>query len=154
MPYLAMLDRLRQYLRNPTAAVVFCGFSFGDDHINEIIDQSLQHTPTTVVFALQYGDIDNYCNATQLAENHTNMNVLARNGAVIGGRLGSWQEQPREALLSTEDIAASWHPVDQNKADGVYQAKFKLGEFGSLGTFLGRLVEGLQLRSRRSTHAI
>ena len=153
MPYLAMLDRLREFLKNPTAAVVFCGFSFGDAHINEIIAQSLQHTSTTVAFALQFGDIDDYPNAKDLAKLNTNMNVLARDGAVIGGRIGSWQEQPLEGLSWTSDIATIWSPVDPNHADGIHQAELKLGDFTALGSFLDRLVDGQRLSNRSHQHA-
>lgn len=41
MPYLAMLDRLRAFLRQPSAAFILCGYSFRDDHINEVIIQGL-----------------------------------------------------------------------------------------------------------------
>jgi hypothetical protein len=42
MPYLAMLDRLRAFLKQPAGVLIIAGFSFGDDHLNEIIVQGLQ----------------------------------------------------------------------------------------------------------------
>lgn len=37
MPYLAMIDRLRAFLKQPTATLVICGYSFRDQHLNEVI---------------------------------------------------------------------------------------------------------------------
>lgn len=42
MPYLAMIDRLRAFLRRRGAARFVSGYSFGDRHINEAMIQGLE----------------------------------------------------------------------------------------------------------------
>ena len=39
MPYYAMLNRLRVFLRANKCILLTCGYSFGDQHINAIIAQ-------------------------------------------------------------------------------------------------------------------
>ena len=36
MPYLAMIDRLRAFLKQPSSVLVICGYSFRDDHITKL----------------------------------------------------------------------------------------------------------------------
>ena len=36
MPYLAMVDRLRAFLKQPTSTLILCGYSFRDEHVNEV----------------------------------------------------------------------------------------------------------------------
>ena len=143
MPYLAMLDRLRWFLRNPTAALVLCGCSFADEHITEVILQGLQQSPTAVAFALQYENIDCYPNATALAVEQTNLNVLARDGGVMGGRQTTWTEQPRETVESKAKTPVTWHPSDPSDIDGTYKPQLNIGDFEAFGQFLLQMVEGL-----------
>ena len=142
MPYLAMLDRFREFLKETTAAIVFCGFSFSDDHINEIVAQALQHTPTMVVFALQYGDIKDYPKAVELAENHTNLSILARNGAVIGSRRGLWLNQTRGTTLPISEFEVKWVATDPQDLESPMRPELVLGDFKVLGGFLRTLVDG------------
>ena len=86
MPYPAMLDRLRNVLRQPTAAFVLCGYSFRDGHINDTIVQGLQYTRTSIVYALLFDDMQEYPQAEEIANRHPNLNVLARDGGIVGGR--------------------------------------------------------------------
>ena len=53
MPYLVMQDRLRQFLKEPSATLSTIGYSFEDEHINELIVQGIQGNPGAMVFALQ-----------------------------------------------------------------------------------------------------
>ncbi|MCW1825144.1 hypothetical protein A5731_28165 [Mycolicibacterium conceptionense] len=90
LPYLAMMDRLRTFLRKPGAILISCGFSFRDQHINEVIDQSLRANPTASVHALLYGALDSYDEARRLTTNLHNLSLHAEDKGVIGGREGVW----------------------------------------------------------------
>lgn len=151
MPYLAMLDRLRFFLREPTAALVFCGCSFGDEHINEVLLQGLQQSPTAVAFALQYEDIDCYPKAVALAIEQSNLNVLARDGGVIGGRRTKWIEQPRETVEVHSGTTVTWNPCNPCEVDGMYSPRLNLGNFHIFGEFLRRMVEGLSYQHVQSS---
>lgn len=91
LPYLAMMDRLKAFLRKPGAILVTCGFSFRDQHINEVIDQSLRANPTASVHALLYGALDGYGEANGLASGLHNLTLLADDAGVIGGGVGTWE---------------------------------------------------------------
>lgn len=144
MPYLAMLDRLRSFLRNPTAALVICGYSFRDDHINETIIQGLQHSPTTVAFALMYEDIEKCAAANDLAELRPNLNVIASDAGVIGGRRANWLSVDKESVPDSNQVGISWSPVDPSDPDSRLKAACNLGDFEVLGQFLQQLTGGTQ----------
>lgn len=140
MPYLAMLDRLRSFLRGSTAALVVCGYSFRDEHINETIVQGLQHSPTAVAFALMYEDIEKCPEATALAEVRPNLNVIARDAGVIGGRRQDWLRLDKESVPDVEQLSITWDPVDPSDANSKLKATFRLGDFAVLGLFLQQLA--------------
>ena len=97
LPYLAMMDRLKAFLRKPGAILVSCGFSYRDQHINEVIDQSLRVNPTASVHALLFGSIDQYDEAKNLAAGLHNLTLMAENSGVVGGQSGAWAETDSEA---------------------------------------------------------
>jgi len=94
MPYLIMIDRLRSFLRKPSAVLVVSGYSFGDDHINECLVEGLRSNPSAVVFGLLFGPLDGYTHAHDFATTATNLKLLARDGAIVGARKGAWKKAP------------------------------------------------------------
>ena len=55
MPFLAMSDRLTSFLLKPHAVLFVCGYSFGDEHINDTIINALKVNQSANVVALMYG---------------------------------------------------------------------------------------------------
>ena len=153
MPYLAMSDRLRSFLRDSRAALVICGYSFRDEHINEIIIQGLQHSQTAVAFALMFDKIEEDASVVSLAEKRPNLNVLALNGGVIGGRYAEWTERERDSVAPSEGEAIVWTSIDPNKEDSSVRAEFRLGNFATFGQFLLNLLGGGQDRQEGSDNA-
>jgi len=139
MPYLAMLDRLRAFLKQPTSALVICGYSFRDKHLNEVIIQGLQSTPNAIAFALLYGEIKNYPQAVRLANGRSNLNLLARDSAVISGHTGQWMQKDGQPTSGTTNWV-KWLPVDPSLPEGKQKAEFHLGDFAIFGEFLHELV--------------
>ena len=140
MPYLAMIDRLRDFLKTPTAALILCGYSYRDDHINETIIQGLEQSPTGVAFGLLYGDIEQYTKATNLALNRPNLNLLARNGGVISGRRVAWLQKDSEAVTDQSNGAVIWTPNTASDDQSKHIAQVKLGDFAVFGQFLRQLT--------------
>jgi len=114
LPYLAMLDRLRGFLRKPGALLVTCRFSFADQLLNEIIVQSLQANATEACFSLQYASLGECASVAELAKRTTNLTVLAADGGVVGGSRGPY------------DTSVPSQP--------------NLGDFTALGAFLAGLL--------------
>jgi hypothetical protein len=132
MPYLAMIDRLRAFLKQAAGALVLCGCSFRDDHITEVIVQGLRGTPSAVAFALLFDDLARYPRAIELASTRPNFNLLARDGGVIGGQRCRWIRKDPGVNTSGVDQWLKWKPGEA----GMQQAELTLGDFGDFGRLL------------------
>ncbi|HZK62334.1 MAG TPA: SIR2 family protein, partial [Anaerovoracaceae bacterium] len=56
VPYAILLDRLAASLRSNETTLIICGYSFGDDHINDLIINSLRSNRNAQVFAFVYDE--------------------------------------------------------------------------------------------------
>lgn len=54
LPYAVLLDRLASSLKTNESTMIICGYSFNDNHINEIIINSLKNNRSAQVFAFVY----------------------------------------------------------------------------------------------------
>lgn len=140
MPYLAMIDRLRAFLKQPSAALVLCGYSFRDNHINEVIVQGLQGTQTAIGFALFYDEINKYEKAKRLALKRPNLSLLARDGAIISGQEVKWPEKDADSMSSENCTGVTWFPIDSADENGKKTSRFILGDFSQFGLFLRELA--------------
>jgi hypothetical protein len=148
MPYLAMFDRLRAFLKQPTAALIICGYSFRDEHINEVIVQGLEGTQTAVAFALLFGKISEYKQATSLARKRPNLNLLACDGALISMKECNWPEKDAESVSADNSKWIKWLPLSQGNENGKRLAEFTLGDFAVFGDFLREIVGSVQQPSK------
>ncbi len=138
MPYLAMIDQMRAFLHRPSAALVVCGYSFNDAHLNEVLLQGVQSNPTAIIFALQYGGLASYPSAIKLSGSNSNFNTLAEDEAVIGTLRAPWR-LPQSAGPSQEQWSVFWESIGQ-ESEGRVPGKFLLGDFDQFGRFLALLV--------------
>jgi hypothetical protein len=138
MPYLAMIDRMRFFLRQPSAVIIISGYSFRDEHVNEIFLQGVQGNATAVIFALQHGDLASYPAAVTLAEASQNFNVLCNREAIIGGDRAPWRL--RQSGMQPEARFSTFWESDAGAAEELVSGQFLLGDFSSLGTFLEAFV--------------
>lgn len=122
MPYLAMIDRLRAFLRQPGAALIICGYSFSDEHLNEVIVEGLQGNQTAAAFGLLHGSLDRYPNAVAEARKRSNLSLLAADSAVVGTQSGDWESREPG---TDKDLAT---------------APFPLGDFASLGDLMAEII--------------
>lgn len=121
LPYVALMDRLRRALEQPESLTVVCGYSFRDQHLNEVIfDAALRH-PRSETVALCFHMIpDELASRAQLARNIT---ALGPEEAIIGGQRLKWS--------ADVDIP------------GVFSGgRFLLGDFAHAAAFLGRDLQG------------
>jgi hypothetical protein len=140
MPYLAMIDRLRAFLRQPSATLLLCGYSFRDEHINEVIVQGLQGTQTAIAFALLFDKLAKYPQATKLAAERSNLSLLASDAAVIGSRQSGWAERDAESLSQDLGRWVVWTPTNPADENSKRTAEFQLGDFAMFGQFLHELI--------------
>lgn len=137
MPYLAMLDRLRSFLKKDSSVLITCGFSFRDRHLNDVILQGLQSSPTSVVFALLYGKLATHPLIEKMAQGRPNLTVMARDGGYVGARRCDWPTE-RDAKACVDSKAVEW--LDNAAKPGTKDAQFMLGDFAALAGFIDELT--------------
>lgn len=123
-PFIAYFDRLKHYLSSGELLFVFTGYSFSDQHINEIIFNCLRQNNrlTVLVFFFQDSEVENLYNLTSA---YMNLNVFGPKKAIINGNLGEW-EYIHNNLKPNENSDSFWCITDN---------KFKLGDFNELVSF-------------------
>jgi hypothetical protein len=135
MPYLAMLDRLRSFLARGKAVLVTSGYSFRDQHLNEVILDGLRSNPTAVCFGLLFGPKTNYCDQVKEARKHPNLSLLATDGAVLGTIERDWRPDVQTGHPMHRWAVNSPSPTDANPKKN---CEFLLGDFKAFGEFLAR----------------
>ena len=145
MPYLAMIDRLRAFFRKPSATLIICGYSFRDEHINEVIIQGLEYSQSSIVFGLLFDNIATYPQAASLARAHSNLSLLAKDKAFINGQESKWIEKETESIPTDSSSWVDWIPIDPKAGNGRRIAKFMLGDFAVFGQFLQEIAGNLRL---------
>lgn len=132
MPFLAMIDRLKGFLRKPTALLVTCGYSYGDQHLNEVILEGLQGNSSAAAFACLFGKLKDYPPAGECAKRRSNLTVIAEDNGIIGCMDRPWQV-PNPDDLAVESPFLS---VVDDPTTNTHACRFHLGDFSSLAGFL------------------
>jgi hypothetical protein len=142
-PYTAMLERLRRVLtEREDTVLVTVGYSFGDEHINEIIFDALDVRDRMHVFALAYSDIAADHVLAKRAHSRSNLVVYGRTRAMVGGVEGRWLlHEPLDgntaALLDIPFDSDAVEPGAEHK--GV-EGRMRLGDFRWLARWLDTIV--------------
>jgi len=130
LPYVAMADRLLAFLRQDKATLISCGFSYADEHLNDLIGSGLRANGTASLFALMFGAFEEQSLISRFAKSNPSVSAYYTDGAIIGGLSGQWnafsiaREAPRASLIR-------W------VGDSV---EFSGGDFGIFADFLGEMV--------------
>lgn len=137
LPYLAMLDRLRDFLARGQAVLVTCGYSFADQHLNEVILHGLRSNPTAMCFGLLYGPRQGYAEALSKALKHPNLSLLAKDGAVLGTIERDWREDEQTAH-SLHGVSVTKKSPGGTAGGAITNCEFHLGDFEHFGQFLAQ----------------
>ena len=101
-PYIALMDRLTNFLKQPDTVLIICGYSFSDEHINERILTALKSNTLAHVYILFYDILlkDGKKSGYGLTEDSklakmgklcSKMSILGCRNAVIGCQYGTWK---------------------------------------------------------------
>jgi hypothetical protein len=90
-PYMAYIDRLSRAARSEHSLLIVCGYSFGDQHINEILYGALDNRNTSSVIALQFDQLSEADPLVEAARNRANLSVIGPNAGIISRTWGIWQ---------------------------------------------------------------
>lgn len=136
LPFIAYQDRLRRFLMNGEALFVLLGYSFSDQHLNDIIFQGLRSNTRLAVCAFMHGVKTKGKDALSLPEDvvgygtaHRNLSIFGPDRAVIGGVVGAWCEPSRKPKAGDE--WPFWHDIEK---------RFTLGDFTAMTGFLERFI--------------
>jgi hypothetical protein len=91
MPYLVMMDQLKRFFKQPSATLITCGYSYKDQHINELLSQTLQANPNSLLYGLQYDVLENYQEAREMALSRSNFMLFAKDRAIVGKKEKEWK---------------------------------------------------------------
>lgn len=137
MPYLAMLDRLRDFLARGNAVLVTCGYSFADQHLNEVIFHGLRSNPTAICFGLLFGPRSSYSDALIKKQKHPNLSLLASDGAVLNTIERDWRSDANpEHVMHGLSVIKNEPTVGGNTTPT--NCEFQLGNFKYFGDFLAQ----------------
>lgn len=155
LPYLALINRLKAFIRNHSSVLVISGYSFGNSHLNDVIMDGLESNPTVMVVAFAFGNLEKYELLRGYAERRANLTVFADDLCIAGKGTGVWMADNRQNLspikfafsgvqaaeaASSEFVASENTDVKAEReeppawAGGNYRSR--LGDFAALGEFL------------------
>lgn len=148
MPYLAMIERLRAFLRSDQCVLLTCGYSFGDEHINAYIGQGLSGNPNAACLGMTFNDRSDVPKAVELARRHANLSLLAADGGIIGTVDRNWHSEVKDTNIAYPIAVGTDLPVWRTKAPAA-QCKWLLGDFAAFGQFLAHQLSNRDIE--RST---
>jgi hypothetical protein len=145
MPYLALMDRLKEFFRKPSPAMIVCGYSFSDEHINQVIRQGLEGNAQAICYALLFKPLADYPKAIQIAAQRSNLTLVAPDEAIVGTKRLKWADD-EEIIKGLERTVAFREITVGADADARKSIEVTLGDYQSFGEFLLELVgsEGLR----------
>lgn len=88
-PFIAYFDRLKNYLSEGELLFIISGYSFSDQHINEIIFNSLRQNNRLFIIVFSYSD-SSVEDLYKLSSSFLNIGAFGPNKAIINGELNEW----------------------------------------------------------------
>lgn len=142
-PYAAILDRLSRFLSaREDAVLVVLGYSFGDQHINEVIFDALKVRDRLHVFAVQFTDPTPEEDLWIEALRRPNLIVYGPNTAIIGTSPGGWRliEPVEDRTSDLLDIPFD-SDAEPDTGKQSLTGRFRLGDFAWFARYLDRMVD-------------
>lgn len=88
-PFISFFDRLKSFLTSDETFLIISGYSFSDQHVNEIIFSSLKHNLKLSIVAFLFSD-DKIEDLKEEAKHLLNLRVFGPTKAIIRGRIVQW----------------------------------------------------------------
>jgi len=124
-PFIAYFDRLKNYLSRGELLFIFAGYSFSDQHINDIIFSCLRENNRLFAIVFFYKD-EEVEKLHKLTASYLNLNVYGPTKAIINGELGEWKFDTGE-LKPNEEYVHYWDESNN---------KMLIGDFNKLVDFI------------------
>jgi hypothetical protein len=121
VPFIVLQDRLRRALHTPETLVLIAGYSFGDEHLNEMIFDAATRRERSEFVVFYYADLP--ASLCERAGRTPNVQLIGRTEAILGG------------------VRADWKPPTDAAPDlweGGEDGKLALPDFSHLASYLAR----------------
>ncbi len=118
VPFVVLQDRFRRALQLPESLVLITGYSWGDEHLNEMLFDAAALRPRSEFIAFSFDGVPDVL--AERAHLLPNVQAVTRNEAILGGVTDTWD-------APTDPLPDVW--VDD---------EFGLGDFKNLAAFLSR----------------
>lgn len=148
-PYISYIDRLCSFLKKDDGVLFISGYSFGDEHINEAIVNSLAQSKSSAVIAFVYDEnMEENSQSITIGKRTKKLIVCGKRKALLGGVFGEWKLK-REPAKEDFDFIDQYYdrdaplPIkDKGKDDEElqYSGELKLINFKNFVDFLFSLT--------------
>ena len=118
VPLMVLQDRFRRALAQPETLTLVSGYSFGDEHLNEVLFDAAVRRPRSEIIVFCHSDIPQVLQ--DQAQQTPNLQAVTTEEAILSGGLARWKS-PEESLST----GGFWH-----------EEKFTLGNFSNLAAHL------------------
>jgi len=123
-PFIAYFDRLKYFLQDGEGLFIISGYSFSDDHVNEIIYNGAKFNNRIHIICFYYRDED----LQKLIDSdniHMNITAYSPNRILTGGNEFAWEE-PKIDEDTSDLVLKFWNQPDKH---------LELGDFNKLVDF-------------------
>lgn len=144
-PYSSYIERLSSFIKKDDGVLFICGYSFGDEHINDTIINALAQSKSTTVIALVFDkSLEEDSAAIKVGRNSNKFMICGNKSALIGGVFGKWalKREPSkddfEFIDQFFDRDAPLPEADKGQGDEkeLSTGELKLVDFNALIEFL------------------
>lgn len=115
VPFLVLQDRLRRALHQPETIVLVSGFSFADDHLNEMLFDAAIRRERSEFVVFSYDNISD--ELAERASRTPNIQVAGRTEAILGGVRDNWK-------APDADIQGLWEAGELSLPDFTHLASY------------------------------
>jgi hypothetical protein len=121
VPFVVLQDRFRRALHQPETLMLISGYSFSDEHLNELLFDAATRRERSELIAFCFSDIP--APLAERAARTPNLQAVAPSEAIIGGIRADWAAPP-------DPPAGVWE-----------NDSFALGDFARLAGYLARSTD-------------
>ena len=140
-PYSAFTDRLTRFIEQDDALLIVAGFSFSDEHINNLIFGALENRPRTHVYALQFEELPDTSELVKRSLQRPNMIVVSPQTGIIGGRRAAWAPVESPAFMQPVFELKEDKPA-AGGGEAIKSGRMKIGDFACFCDFLEAMTAG------------
>jgi hypothetical protein len=124
-PFISYFDRLKTFLTNGELLFIISGYSFSDQHINEVIFNSLRQNNRLHIVVFAYAD-ETIEELYKLSSSYLNLGAFGPKKGIVNGELIEWSINDEELK---DDKKSSYYWKDDTK-------ELIIGDFNKLIDFI------------------